>query len=293
MIIGIIGMGNMGRPIAEHLSEVGEKLVLWNRTSAKAEGITGSTILKTPCAVVEASDIIISVLANDHALSTVYHGVGGILEADLTGKTIVELCTTSPEIVINLEIAVEACGGLFLECPVSGNVVPARSGQLMGLAGGKQTAFDNVKPLLTKLTRRLEHLGPVGSGAAMKLAVNLPLMVYWSALGEAVGLAMAKGIDPSMALNILVDSSGAIGAAKKRVPPILKMLVSNDPGDVSFSLENAIKDIKLMEDLAKTSGSPFGVIDAILVKAEAAAANGWSNYDNSLVGIHNQAKATL
>ena len=293
MIIGIIGLGNMGRPIAEHLSEIGENLVIWNRTAAKAEGITGSTILKTPRAVAEASDLIISVLANDDALSSAYHGIAGILEADLTGKTIIELCTTSPETVINLEVAVEACGGLFLECPVSGNVVPARSGQLMGLAGGKKTAFDSAKPLLTKLTRRLEYLGPIGSGAAMKLAVNLPLMVYWSALGEAVGLAMAQGVDPSLALNILVDSSGAIGAAKKRVPPILNMLVSKDPGEVSFSLKNAIKDIKLMENLAKSSGGPFGIINATLVKAEAAAADGWSHYDNSLVGVHNQAKGTL
>ena len=127
----------------------------------------------------------------------------------------------------------------------------------------------------------------------MKLAVNLPLMVYWSALGEAVGLAMAQGVDPSLALNILVDSSGAIGAAKKRVPPILNMLMSKDPGEVSFSLKNAIKDIKLMEDLAKSSGGPFGIINATLVKAEAAAADGWSHYDNSLVGVHNQVKGTL
>ena len=99
MIIGIIGLGNMGRPIAEHLSEIGENLVIWNRTAAKAEGITGSTILKTPRAVAEASDLVISVLANDDALSSAYHGIAGILEADLTGKTIIELCTTSPELL--------------------------------------------------------------------------------------------------------------------------------------------------------------------------------------------------
>lgn len=292
MIVGIVGLGNMGRPMAEHLGDIGEKLTLWNRTSEKAAGITGSTVQKTPRAVVEAADVIMSVLANDGALDAAYHGAGGMLEADLTGKTIVEFCTTSPETVIALEMAVEARGGLFLECPVSGNVVPARSGQLMGLAGGKQAAFDSAQPLLAKLTRRLEHLGPVGSGAAMKLAVNLPLMVYWSALGEAVGLAMAKGVDPSLALDILVDSSGAVGAAKRRVPPILNMLISHDPGDVSFSLTNAVKDMKLMEGLAKSSGGPSGVIAATLAKAEAAAADGWSDYDNSLVGVHGQAKGT-
>lgn len=290
MVTGIVGIGNMGRPMALHLSEVGETLALWNRSGAKAQGIAGSTVMDTPRAVVEAADITMSVLANDDALEAAYHGPGGMLEADLSGKTIVEFCTTAPETVIALEQAVEARGGMFLECPVSGNVVPARSGQLMGLAGGKQAAFDSAQPLLAKLTRRLEHLGPTGSGAAMKLAVNLPLMVYWSALGEAVGLAMAKGVDPALALDVLVDSSGAIGAAKKRVPPILNMLVDQDPGDVSFSLKNAIKDMKLMEDLAVRSGGPSGVIAATLAKAQVAEAAGWSEYDNSLVGVFGQGK---
>ena len=173
MTVGIVGLGNMGRPIAEHLSEVGETLVLWNRTSSKAEGIPNSTVMKSPCAVAESADLVLSILADDRALRAAYDGPGGILEANLIGKTVIELCTTSPE---------EARGGLFLECPVSGNVVPARSGQLMGLAAGKQSAFDSARPLLDKMTRRLEYLGPTGAGAAMKLAVNLPLMVYWSAL---------------------------------------------------------------------------------------------------------------
>ena len=285
MVIGIVGIGNMGRPIAEHLAEVGETLVLWNRTRERAQGIPNSEVAQTPRDVANQANIILSLLANDGAIDAVYRGTDGILQADLTGKTVVEFCTTSPETVQALEKAVNAKGGLFLECPVSGNVVPARSGQLMGLAGGTQAAFDSAHPVLAKMTRRLEHLGPVGSGAAMKLAVNLPLMVYWSALGEALGLALAKGVDPTLALDILSDSSGAIGAAKKRVPPIRDMLVSGDPGDVSFSLTNAIKDMKLMEDLAARSGTPNQVIAAVRAKAEAAAAQGWSEFDNSLVGV--------
>ena len=290
MAVGIVGVGNMGHPIAEHLSEVGESLVLWNRTPDKAEGIALSSVVDTPRAVVEQANVTLSILANDDALHTAYHDPGGMLEADLTGKTIVEFCTTSPETVIALEKAVQARGGQFVECPVSGNVVPARTGDLMGLAGGNQAAFDGAKPVLEKLTRRLEHLGPVGSGSAMKLAVNLPLMVYWSALGEAIGLALSKGIDPETALSILVDSSGAIGAAKKRVPPILEMLVRQDPGSVSFSLTNAIKDMKLMQAQAQNSGGPLAVITATLAKAEAAADAGWGDYDNSLVGVYGQSE---
>lgn len=288
MTVGIVGLGNMGRPIAEHLSEVGETLILWNRTSSKAEGIAGSTVMETPCAVAEAADIVLSILADDNALQSAYHGPGGILEADLTGKTVIEFCTTSPETAIGLEHSVEARGGLFLECPVSGNVVPARSGQLMGLAAGKQTAFDSARPLLDKMTRRLEHLGPTGAGAAMKLAVNLPLLVYWSALGEAASLALSKGIDPALVFDILTDSSGAIVPAKKRVPPILKMLTEGDPGAVGLSMTNGVKDLKLMCDLAEKTGGPSGVVSAALAMAQAAADDGWAGYDCSLVGVHAQ-----
>jgi 3-hydroxyisobutyrate dehydrogenase len=117
MSTGIVGIGNMGRPMAEHLSEIGETLVLWNRTAEKAQGISGSTVMKTPRALVESADVIMSVLANDDALNAAYHGPGGMLAADLTGKTILEFCTTSPETVIALEQAVEARGGLFFGMP--------------------------------------------------------------------------------------------------------------------------------------------------------------------------------
>lgn len=288
MKIGLIGTGNMGRPMAERLGETGEELVLWNRTREKAAGIPGAAVVDSPLAVAQASDVVLCVLADDAAIENAYHGAGGLLEADLTGKTVVEFCTTSPETVIALEAAVEGCGGQFLECPVGGNVVPARSGDLMGLAGGKEAVFETVRPVLEKLTRRLEYLGPMGSGAAMKLAINLPLMVYWSALGEAIGLALSKGIPPEQALSILVDSSGAIGAAKKRVPPILKMLVENDPGAVSLSLRNGVKDMQLMADLARNAQSPSAVIDAALAKGKAAMDDGWADYDTALVGVHGQ-----
>jgi 3-hydroxyisobutyrate dehydrogenase len=184
--------------------------------------------------------------------------------------------------------AVEARGGRFLECPVGGTIGPAREGQLLGLAGGTDAAFAAAEPVLRKLTRRLEHLGPVGTASAMKLAINLPLMVYWAALGEAVALALSRGVDPTLALDILSDSSGAIGAAKKRIPPIRDMLLNGQPGGVNFTLRNSIKDMKLMEALAAGTGRPSPVIAAARATAERAAEGGWGGYDGSLVGMFGQ-----
>ncbi|WP_157736042.1 NAD-binding protein [Granulosicoccus antarcticus] len=130
---------------------------------------------------------------------------------------------------------------------IGGTIGPAKAGLLLGLAAGTDVAFAAAEPVMRDLTRRLEHLGPVGRGAAMKLAINLPLMVYWGAVGEAIALAVGNGVDPALATDILVDSSGAIGAAKKRVPPIHDFLTTGNPGATSLNLQNGIKDMKLME----------------------------------------------
>ena len=108
-------------------------------------------------------------------------------------------------------------GGAFLECPVGGTVKPALDGALVGMAAGDRATFDRVRPLLDEMTLRLDFLGDVGNADAMKLAINLPLMVYWGALGEAVALLGGRNIDVEQAFDILTESSGAIGLAKS--PP--------------------------------------------------------------------------
>lgn len=290
MTIGLVGIGNMGRAMADRLIAVGETPVLWNRSSEKAKAVSGATVAATPADVAAQCDIVLSALANDAALEAAYFGPDGLLSAALDGTLIVETCTTSPEMAQRLGAAVGDAGGDFLECPVGGTIGPARDGALLGLAGGSPEAFAKARPVLEHLTRRLEHLGPVGTGAAMKLAINLPLMVYWSALGEALGLVLKKGIDPTQALDILADSSGAIGAAKKRVPPIRDMLLTGEPGPVSLSLTNGVKDMALMAALSAANGRPSPVINAALAKGEAAAQDGFADFDCSMVGLHGQLK---
>lgn len=285
MRIGLIGVGNMGRAIAERLLDCGYDLAVWNRTRAKAEAVDGATVCDTPASVAAASEVVISILANDAAIETAYGGDGGLCSGSLAGRTIVEMCTTSAETARALDRRVAAAGGQFLECPVGGTIGPARAGQLLGLAGGSAAAYAAAAPVMADLTRRIDHLGPVGAGAAMKLAINLPLMVYWGAVGEAMGLAIKSGIDPDLATDILCDSSGAIGAAKKRVPPIRAFLDSGDPGPASLNLDNGIKDMKLMEAALAQLGVPSDVVSAARAQAERAATAGWRDYDTSLFGV--------
>lgn len=280
-MIGFMGLGKMGRAMAERLEEEGHSLVVWNRTTSKAEGLKAEAVA-APRELARRAEIILSVMADQTAVEAAYSGDGGILEADLSGRTVVEFCTMSPDQARALSERVMARRGDFLECPVGGTIGPARQGALLGLAGGSDKAFEAAKPVLEALTRRLEHVGPVGAGAAMKLAINLPLMVYWSALGEALGLARAEGIDPALALDILADSSGAIGAAKKRVPPIRDMVVSGDPGGVNFAMQTALKDMAEMVALAEKHGLSAEVISAAKARAERAMADGWGGHDASL-----------
>lgn len=285
MNIGLAGLGNMGRAMAERLIELGTPPMVWNRTAARAEGLAGTALAASPKTLAEGCDVILSVLANDVATDAVYGGADGFCAADLTGKVIVEFCTTSPEQMRSLAARVAAAGGGFVECPVGGSIGPARAGQLLGLAGGSEADFTRVRPLLEGLTRRLEHLGPVGAGSAMKLAINLPLMVYWQALGEAVALARAEGIDSGRALDILVDTSGAVTAARMRVPPIRHFLETGDGGAVTFSLANALKDMRLMEALAAREGQASRVISAARTQAEAAVEGGFGGLDASYAGM--------
>lgn len=282
-MIGVIGLGNMGHAIASRLLAEGCNLTVWNRSLDKANDLSNVKVAKSALDVVQACDITLCVLANDEATQAVYFSEDGIVSQALDGKVIVDMCTMSPERARVLEAAVVEKNGLFLECPVGGTIGPALEGKLLGLAGGSSQAFSAAQPVLEKLTRRLEFFGEVGTGAAMKLAINLPLMVYWSALGEALSIAKAHDVDTALALDVLSDSSGAIGAAKKRVPPIREMVTNGKPGDTNFSIENAIKDMQLMVAAGTAHGQSTEVVAKALARAQLAQEDGFATRDCSLV----------
>ena len=290
MLLGLIGVGKMGRAICERLMETGNELVVWNRSPEKIADLEGVTVVATPAEVALSADMIISVLANDNATQVVYFDDGGLTSIPLNNKLIIEICTTSPERAIELEKAIKEKGGQFIEAPVGGTVKPAREGTLLGLVAGDEDAFKRARPVLEQLTRRLEYLGETGAAAAMKLAINLPLMVYWGALGEAVAMATKKDISPEQAMSILVDSSGAIGAAKVRCEPILEMIQEGRSAASNFSMFNAIKDMKLMVGTAQSMDIESPIIDATRKTAEDAAEDGWAVHDASLLAAWRSSK---
>jgi 3-hydroxyisobutyrate dehydrogenase len=172
--IGICGTGKMGSAMAERLLDEGETLAVWNRTTSRAEPLVarGAERVASPAALVGGCDVVIVMLLDDAALAAAYEGDEGLLSTDLAGTLIVDMSTVRPDTSAGCAAKVVAAGGAFLECPVGGTVAPARSGKLLGMAGGSPADYERARPVLERLCRRVELVGDVGAGAAMKLAIS-------------------------------------------------------------------------------------------------------------------------
>ncbi len=285
MGVGICGTGSMGSAMAERLMEEGQQLSVWNRTAKRAQPLLdqGAEFADSPAALAAACDTVISMVLDDDAIAAVYQGEGGLLSADLGGTLIVEMSTIRPETSERVAVGVRGAGGRFVECPVGGSVQPARNGQLLGLAGGEATDVEAARPLLEQLCRRLEHVGPVGAGAAMKLAVNLPLLVYWEAVGEALAIAAGAGIDLSQAADILADTSGTIKVAPGRLPAIVDVVNGDRPNVAAFSMSGMAKDLRLMSEVAAGHKITAPVADAACQCYADAVSDGWGEREGVLL----------
>jgi 3-hydroxyisobutyrate dehydrogenase len=254
MRIGVAGIGKMGAAIAARLIELGHNVAVWNRTPEKAKAVAGATAVATPAELPRRCDAVITILTDTAALDAVYKGQSGLLTADVSGKLFIEMSTVLPETEIALAEIVRAKGGAFVECPVGGSTGPARQGKLIGLMGAEDADAARARPILEQLCRRLEHAGPVGCGALLKFTVNLPLMVYWQALGEALALARTVRLDPARLMDLLSETSGGPNVLKARGAGVAAMLKGGDAGPVTFDVDGGIKDMQSMLAAARVRG---------------------------------------
>jgi 3-hydroxyisobutyrate dehydrogenase len=286
MKVGVAGIGRMGAAIAARLVELGHEVTVWNRTADKARSVTGATVAASPAEVTRRSETIITILTDATALDAVYNGRSGLLDGDASGKLFIDMSTVLPATEIALAAAVRAKGAVFVECPVGGSTGPARQGKLIGLMGAEQTDAARARPLLEQLCRRLEHAGPVGSGAVLKFTINLPLMVYWQALGEALALARTIKIDPDRLMDLLSDTSGAANVLKVRAPGIAAMLKGDSGGPVTFDVNSAIKDMQSMLTEAKSRGIELPLVERSLACYEETKQRRSGSAEISTVSVH-------
>jgi 3-hydroxyisobutyrate dehydrogenase len=285
MKIGIAGTGKMGAAIAVRLMGLGHEITVWNRTAEKTRDLAaaGAKVAASPGALAESVEVIVTILTDDKAIDELYNGPQGLLSGKVAGKLFIEMSTVRPEVEIALAARVKQKGGALVECPVSGTTGPAREGKLFGFAGGADADVARVRPLLESMCRRVEHVGPVGSGARMKLAVNLPLFVYWQALGEALLICRPLNLEPERLMSILADTSGAANALKTRGGAVAAHLAGKDAGPVSFAVDLVCKDLRTMIAEAKALGGTLPAAETALKCFEEAASSGMGAADQSVL----------
>jgi 3-hydroxyisobutyrate dehydrogenase len=282
MEIGFCGTGRMGAAMVQRLIDQGHRLTLWNRSADKLKPLVerGARAAKTPAETAAGRDVIITMLTDARAIDAVYDERQGLLSGDVKGKLFIDMSTVTPATTMALAERVRAKGAALVECPVGGTVGPARDGKLLGLAGGEPADFARAKPILDQLCRRVDHLGPNGAGSAMKLAINLPLIVYWEALGEALSLVQGLGVAPAKLLEIMSESSGGTNALKNRAPKLVTALQGGTP-DVGFDIDGMRKDLRTMAEAAGTLGVELPAAAIALQSYDAAAQDGWGGRDGS------------
>ena len=283
--IGFVGLGSMGRPMATNIAAAGFPLVVWNRTPSRSETIaarTGARVAASPAILAAEADIVITMVADGDVLLDLYTGAGGMARSLRAGTACVDMSTISPGQATELATAVAGAGCSFIDAPVSGSVALAEAGTLTVMAGGEAADVEAVRPVLEAMSARIYHMGPVGSGATIKLAVNSIVYGLGQAVSEALVLAEAAGIERARAYEVFANSAIAAPFVHYRQEAFLK------PGQVpvAFRMVLARKDLDLALELAGSVGAALsqGELNRAVI-AEAVEA-GFGDHDMSAVAQH-------
>lgn len=247
--VAYLGMGRMGAAMAGTLRREGFDVVVWNRTREKAEEVaerSGTEVAETAAEAVGSAEIVLSSLADDAAVEDVYVGSGGVASALGSGAIVLEMSTIAPETVLRLREPIEDAGATLLDAPVSGSVSLAEAGTLTIMVGGDETAVERARPVLEAMSAKLMHVGELGGGATMKLAVNAVVHALDVALSEALVLAERAGVERASAYDVFAGSAVAAPFVLYKQEAFLKP----DEAPVAFSLDLVAKDLDLILDLA-------------------------------------------
>lgn len=275
--VAVLGTGRMGGAMVGTLRRSGFDVVAWNRDRAKADEVartTGAGIAETPSEAAATSDVAITSLADDAAVEAVYADAVGGFHADLV---ILEMSTIAPETVRTIAPSVLARGAAMLDAPVSGSVPVVERGELTIMVGGEPDVLERARPVLEALSSTIIHVGELGTGATMKLAVNALVHGLAVALSESLVLAERAGVERTTAYEVF--ASGAAAA-----PFVLYKRAAFERPDetpVAFSLDLVAKDLDLILALAERVGAPMPQADTNRGEVRAALESGLADRDMS------------
>jgi 3-hydroxyisobutyrate dehydrogenase-like beta-hydroxyacid dehydrogenase len=281
----VLGTGRMGSAMAERLAGQGVAVVVYNRTQDRAvalAGRIGAKVAATPAEAASRADVVITMVADDAAVRDLFEGPEGIASGMRPGAVAVDMSTVLPDTIRSVAPVVRARGAGILDGPVSGSVSSMLAGELTIMVGGEADDLERARPILDRLARRVFHLGPLGTGAVMKLAVNTLIFGLNGAVAEGLVLAERNGIDRSVAYEVLASSAaGAPMVGYKRAN-----FVDPDATPVAFSLALADKDLRLIRELAEASDTAMPQATVNLDTIQAAERSMGEDLDFALVASH-------
>jgi 3-hydroxyisobutyrate dehydrogenase-like beta-hydroxyacid dehydrogenase len=278
--LAVCGLGLLGGPIATRLVDAGHDVTVWNRTPEKTKPLVerGASRASTPAVAADGADVAITILSTPEAVEEVVFGAGGLAEGLPPGSLLVDMSTIGPDAVSRM--ATKLPDGIeMVDSPVLGSVPQATDGTLKVFVGGSDEAYSRVEPLLRTLGAP-RHIGPLGSGAAMKLVVNSTLGPLVGAFGEALKLGDALGLDQSAVLDVLAESSIGVTVKGKRERVVSGVY------EPSFTLAMALKDSGLVLDAAERRAADLPLAETVRRLLAAAEQDGLGDLDYSALVAH-------
>jgi 3-hydroxyisobutyrate dehydrogenase len=271
--VGIVGLGRMGRSIAQRLFQEGFTTLAWNRSafSPDAAAELGIRVRSTLSEMVKSSDVIILSLYDDAAVSDVLMQV---LAADPINKLVVDTSTVSPNTLRAFADRFANYHSSLIDGPISGGPEQIRVGKAAFFIGGAVHDVERFMPIATALADRVLHIGDLGSGATAKILNNMMLVGFWESLKETLLLGKAAGIAPKLVLDLIAGGPSANPALKSRLPTIV-----GESDTVGFTLSGAAKDAALVQHLATELAVQIPAVSAGLQSFRAAEAKGLGNQD--------------
>jgi 3-hydroxyisobutyrate dehydrogenase-like beta-hydroxyacid dehydrogenase len=260
-------------------------VVVFNRSVDRAHALAeriGASVAATPAEAADGADVVISMVADDAAVRAMYDGPDGVPAGIGQGAVAIDMSTVMPDTIRAIAPAVRRRGAGVLDAPVSGSVGSTLAGELTIMAGGEAADLERARPVLDRLAKRVFHMGELGTGAAMKLAVNTLIYGLNGAIAEGLVLAERNSIDRALAYDVLAASAaGAPFVVYKRAA-----FVDPDGTPVAFSLALADKDLRLIRQLADASGTAMPQAATNLETIRAAERSVGEDADFSTVASH-------
>jgi 3-hydroxyisobutyrate dehydrogenase len=254
--VGFIGLGHAGGKLAGTLlrNKVALTVRDLDRKAAEPFLAQGAAFGESPRAVSAAADVVITCLPSPAACAAVMEGEDGVLAGIGPGKTWLEMSTTDAAEITRLAALVEARGADAVDCPVSGGVHRAATGNISIFAGCRRDVFERVLPLLTILGRRVLHTGPVGTASTLKVMTNYLATANLLTLCEALTTMKAAGMDLATTYEAIRISSG-----NSFVHETESQMILNGSRDISFSMDLVLKDIGLFQKIAHKANVPLEI----------------------------------